>query len=101
MKTLTDLKQHLAEYRDGTKTLPNYVELIELCGLDNVIVSDADKLIYVNSLCKDGKLPDWESNYIFNAWIGSCNATMMPMLNNRQIDFINLLYNKNCKENKK
>jgi hypothetical protein len=97
LKTLTDLKQHLAEYREGTKSLPNYVELAELCELDNVIVSSADKLIYINDLCKEGKLPDWETNYIFNAWIGSCNATMMTMLNQRQIDFISLLYERNKK----
>jgi len=100
MKTLIELENHLAEYRNGKAEFPTYSELAELCGLASKPeheFSSAEKLTFLHGKCQCGKIIDWEENYLFNCWISSGNAFKMDMLNQRQIDFINLLYERHSK----
>jgi hypothetical protein len=100
MKTLSELEIHLAAYRSQQAQFPTYSELAELCGIASKPeheFSSAEKLTFVHSKCQSGKIIDWEANYILNCWISSGNAFKMDMLNQRQIDFINLLYERHSK----
>lgn len=94
MKTINELAQHLFEYHSGLKDFPTENELLELCSMPTKELTLNQKLHHLTRLGIDGKLPDWELNYINNAIVTERSGGIESLLP-RQIEFISLVYEKN------